>query len=135
MGCSKQGLLRRERFENSRNYFDRSFKNVVGGGGIYFFVPPFFLRVWPIFTFLSGKLKFFQLSRGELSSSSRKKKGQRILTKEKVSFRDANQNIVIKGSISKSALCPVQKPGETELYAFSDTNTRNEVMTNPRTTW
>ena len=59
MGCSKQGLLRRERFENRRNYFDRSFKNVVEGGGNIFFCSTFFFRLAYFFYFCVWQIKIF----------------------------------------------------------------------------
>ena len=78
MGCSKQGLLRRERFENRRNYFDRSFKNVVEGGGNIFFCSTFFLCLADFYFFV-WQIKIF--------STVAWRTGRRILKKDKMSFR------------------------------------------------
>ena len=93
MGCSKQGLLRRERFENSRNYFDRSFKNVVGGevnidiffcstffsclADFYFFVwqiKIFSTVAWRTLVVLSQKKRTKNFDKGKSVFSRRKPK-------------------------------------------------------------
>ncbi len=125
MGCSKQGLLRRERFENVEIISTVRLKTSWRGGGIYFFVPPFFC-VWPIFMpyFFVWQIKIFStVAWQNVRAANRTKNFEKGQQKRKSLRKKKNF-----GDLWKNIFRIVTQPREQSQTSTSRTNAWQEAF-------